>query len=187
MTTTEASEATAAQRPTAPERRSALTRAVVPLLLAALLVAGVALLWQARQERQTDHVANHAVVDATATAQVQTAVSQALTRVFSYDTSDPAPTQQAADRLLVGQARREYDLLFAALRKRAAGQAITQTATVQAAAVTALRGDRATLLVFLDQAAQRASDRQAQYSAAQLRIEARRREGVWLISTITTL
>ncbi|GAA3661444.1 hypothetical protein GCM10022237_21710 [Nocardioides ginsengisoli] len=164
-----------------------LVRAVVPLLLAALVLAGLVLLGKARQEGRADHVANHAVVDPSATAQVQTAVSKALTQVFSYDTSDAAPTQQAADLLLVGQARRDYDLLFAALRKQAAGQQITQTATVQAAAVTALRGDRATLLVFLDQAAQRASDHQAQYAAAQLRVEARRTKGVWMISAITTL
>ena len=168
-------------------RRSALGRLVVPALLVALVVAAGGFFWQARAQRGTDHVGNHAVVDATATAQVQAAVSRGLTQVFSYDFNDPAPTQQAADTVLVGAARKEYDLLFADLRKRAAGQQISQTATVQVAAVTALRGDEATLLVFLDQAAQRTGEKEASYSAAQLKIEARRSRGVWRISAITTL
>lgn len=156
-------------------------------LAALLLVAAAITYWQADRTRSTDNVGNHALVDDTATTDVQTEVSQALVRVFSYDYSNPAPTEQAADDLLAGQARREYDTLFAALDKKAAGQQLTMTAQVQVAAVKELDGDHATLLVFLDQASQRKSDKESTVSAAQLSVKAERVDGTWRVTGLTPL
>jgi len=159
-----------------------------PLVLAALLLAAAAVaFWQADRVRATDHVGNHAVVDADATTDVQSAVSAALVRVFSYDHADPAPTEQAADELLDGQAREQYDLLFAQLQEKAPGQQLVLTAQVQVAAVKELTDDAATLLVFLDQASQRASDEESSVSAAQLAVEAERVDGSWRITGIEPL
>lgn len=156
-------------------------------LAALLLVVAAVTYWQADRTRDTDNVGNHAIVDDTATTDVQSAVSQALVRVFSYDYSNPGPTEQAADDLLAGQARREYDTLFAALEKKAVGQQLTMTAQVQVAAVKDLDGDKASLLVFLDQASQRASDKESTVSAAQLAVDAERVEGVWKVTGLTPL
>lgn len=159
-----------------------------PLLLAALLVlvAG-AVFWQADRLRGTDNVDNHALVDDRGTTDVQSSVAAALVRVFSFDYNDPAPTKQAADDLLAGDAREDYDLLFAALEEKAPGQQLVLTAQVQVAAVQELDGDRATLLVFLDQASQRAADEESSMSAAQLSVDAERVDGDWRITGLRPL
>lgn len=158
------------------------------LLVALLLLAGAGFaFWQADRARSADNVANHAVVDDPGTTEVQSAVAAALVRVLSFDYNDPAPTEQAADDLLAGQAREQYDTLFAALKEKAPGQKLVLTAQVQVAAVKKLEGDKATLLVFLDQASQRESDKEATYSAAQLSVEAERRDGDWKVTGIQPL
>ena len=85
------------------------------------------------------------------------------------------------------EAREEYDLLFASLEERAPGQKLLLTAQVQVAAVKELRGDTAKLLVFLDQASQRATDDESSVSAAQLAVDAERIDGTWRITGITPL
>jgi Mce-associated membrane protein len=142
------------------------------VLAGLLLVAAAVVFLQADRARETDHVGNHA---------------QALVRVFSFDHSDPEPTQLAADELLAGEARAEYDVLFASLEERAPGQKLLLTAQVQVAAVKELRGDTAKLLVFLDQASQRATDDESSVSAAQLAVDAKRIDGTWRITGITPL
>lgn len=159
-----------------------------PLLLVFLLLAGAGLaFWQADRARDTDNVGNHAIVDDAATTDVQSAVAAALVRVFSFDHADPGPTQQAADELLAGDARKEYDQLFAALEEKAPGQKLVLTAQVQVAAVQELTGDRARLLVFLDQASQRATDEESSISAAQLSVDAERIDGDWRIVALRPL
>jgi Mce-associated membrane protein len=130
---------------------------------------------------------NVAVVDAAATSQVVGQVDTALTRVLSYRYSAPAATRAAAQQVLVGDAAHQYDVLFAALQKRAGGEKLTLTAKVVSAGVTSLVGDQAELLVFLDQTSTRASDGTTSASAAQLRIAAVRNRGAWRISELVPL
>jgi Mce-associated membrane protein len=166
----------------------ASVRRWILLILAALMVAaGVVGLWQAHRLRSDGASRNHALVDATATAQVQSQVSQALVKVLSYDYSNPAPTQQAAAQLLAGAARSQYDTLFSTLQQKAPGQKLVLTAQVQSAAVKTLSGETATLLVFLDQSSQRSSDKQASVSAAQLQVDATEFDGVWKVTGLTPL
>lgn len=158
------------------------------VLVAALLVCGAVVLFvQAEQERSTDHVGNHALVDDAATTEVQGDVAAGLVRVFSFDYGNPAPTQQAADEVLSGQARKDYDQLFRTLKEKAPGQQLTLTAQVQVAAVQKLEGDHATLLVFLDQASQRAKDKESSVSAAQLSIDAEKIDGQWRVTALRPL
>ena len=158
------------------------------LVLTVLLLAAAAVaFWQAGVARDKDNVGNHAVVDAPATTEVQSAVASALVRVFSYDYNNPGPTQQAADDLLDGKAREQYDLLFAALEEKAPGQQLVLTAQVQVAAVKELTGRSATLLVFLDQASQRATDKESAVSAAQLAVRATRTGDTWKVTGIEPL
>lgn len=156
-------------------------RKLVRIVAAVVCAAGLTAFWLGYSEWTTDHVENDAVVDTEATNEVQSAVRQALVRVLSYDHSDPAPTQRAADKLLAGQARDEYDLLFKNLQERAPGQKLVLTTQVRVAAVKELRADSAKLLVFLDQASQRASDKEASVSAAQLAVDAEKVNGTWKV------
>lgn len=164
-----------------------LRRHLLLVLAAVVLVAGGLAFWQADRTRDVDNVGNHAVVDATRTTEVQSAVASALVRVFSFAYDDPEPTEQAARELLTGKASEEYALLFKSLEEKAPGQKLVLTAQVQVAAVKELDGDKASLLVFLDQASQRVTDKESTVSAAQLSVGAQRVDGTWRITSITPL
>lgn len=130
---------------------------------------------------------NEAVVNAQATAQVIGQVDTGLQRVLSYRYTDPAATHAAAAQVLTGDAARQYEVLFKALQQKASSEQLTLTAKIVAAGVETLDGDHAQLLVFLDQSSTRASDGTTSTSAAQLRIAAVRRGGVWRISELVPL
>ncbi|TNC52284.1 hypothetical protein [Mumia zhuanghuii] len=168
-------------------RLSAMRPHLVLALLVALTVFGLVGAWMAYDIRSTPSGQNLAVVDTTATAEVQSEVSRALTRVLSYSYDDPSPTEEAAEEVLSGDARAEYDTLFASLQERAPGQQLILTAQVQMAAVKELTDDTATLLVFLDQSSQRANDKEASVSAAQLAVTAKKVEGAWTVTELTPL
>lgn len=163
-------------------------RRTVPVALAAVLLAvGLVGLWKTFELRGDDASDNGAVIHSKQTAQVQAAVTQALGRVLTYDFQDPATTEAAADALLSGKARSEYDTLFASLQQRAPGQQLKLTAQVQAVGVKQLRGDTATLLVFLDQSSQRAADSESSVSAAQLAVTAKKTGSTWKITALKPL
>lgn len=167
-------------------RREAVRSLVVALAVAMVLV-GAWGFWRAHADRGVPAAANRALVDATSTAEVQSAVTRALEQVLSYDYSKPTVTKRAAGQDLTGAARKQYDQLFAALQKRAPGQKLVLRATVQSAAVKHLTADRATLLVFLDQSSKRAADKQASASAAQIAITATKVGASWKISSLQPL
>ncbi|WP_141846452.1 hypothetical protein [Lapillicoccus jejuensis] len=162
-------------------------RFVVAALLAVGVLAaagGVAAGVQAQRLRSTDAARNLALVDADRTDEVVSQVDAALAAVFTYDYRTPATTSQAATRLLVGDASAQYRTLFDTLQKKAAGQQLTMTATVQLAGVETLGEDHARLLVFLDQTSTRASDGTRATSAAQLAVGAVRQGSTWRIDEI---
>ncbi|MBB3052669.1 Mce-associated membrane protein [Prauserella isguenensis] len=131
-------------------RRSGSRRATVLAVLAALCVVAVAgAIWLGVQAggAVSDDVAH---VDGTRTRQVTEQIGSAVTAVFSYDRGDLARTERAADRMLTGAARREYDATFARLREQADGSGAVQSTTVRSVGVRSLEGDRAELLVLAD-------------------------------------
>jgi len=156
-------------------------------LIIVMLAVGAAGWWRVWDLRSGDAADNLAVVDATADGKVRTAVSQALTQVFSYDYQQPEVTEEAASRYLSGDARKEYDTLFEVLKKKAPNQKLTLTAQVQTIAVKELSNGKASLLVFLDQRSQRAKDDEASASAAQLAVTAKEDDGTWTITQLKPL
>lgn len=159
-----------------------------PVALAAVLLVVGLLGWYMSIDLQRSEAAdNGAVVDSKTTAQVQASVSQALGRVLTYDYQDPASTEAAADELLAGAARTEYDTLFTSLQERAPGQKLMLSAQVQAIGVKELHGSTARLLVFLDQSSRRAKDDESSVSAAQLAVTAKKVGGVWKITQLKPL
>ena len=159
----------------------------ITVAAAVMLIVGLLGLWMAFDATSSEAAENHAVVDKAATSKVQAEVSQALTRVLSYDHSNPGTTEEAADALLVGNARKEYDTLFESLQDRAPKQKLILTATVAAAGVKELTDDTAELLVFLDQSSRRADDKEASISAAQIAISAKKVDGAWRITELKPL
>lgn len=164
-----------------------MRRLIVLVIALLLVVVGGLGVWRSHQLRHTVSAQNLALTDPTLTSQVQTQVSQTLTKVLSYDFSDPAPTEQAAAALLAGAARSQYDTLLTTLKQKAPGQRLVLSAEVQTAAVKTLTHSTATLLVFLDQSSQRASDKHPSVSAAQLRVDAARIDGTWKVTGLQPL
>ncbi|WP_300682083.1 hypothetical protein [Nocardioides sp.] len=160
--------------------------AALGLTLAMLVLAGV-LGWQARVLNNDSALQNRAMLDVNSQARLITAVSNGLRSVLSYSYTEPAATTAAANATLSGQARKQFDTLFASLQQRAPGQKLTLSATVQVVGVQALTKDKARVLVFLDQASTRAKDDQKTVSAAQLSITAERRAQTWVITGLTPL
>jgi Mce-associated membrane protein len=168
-------------------RRAATRRGLVVGLAVALLVVAAVLVWQTRSLRDDSDLDNRAMLDTSIQKGAVTAVSRGLSQVLSYDYSQPDATRAFADQILAGQARDEYDTLFASLQDRAPGQQLTLTAQVQVAGVEDLTDDKATMLVFVDQKSERAKDKEASVSAAQLHVTAERKGDGWVITGLKPL
>lgn len=159
----------------------------ITVVAAVMLIVGLLGWWMSIDARSASAAQNHAVVDKTATAKVSSEISTSLVRVLSYDYSNPATTGKAADELLSGAARKEYDTLYASLQQRAPGQKLVLTAQIAATGVKELSDDTAKLLVFLDQSSERAGDKEASVSAAQLAVTAKNVNGKWKITELKPL
>ncbi len=165
--------------PSPVRRRRPLVFGAVALVMAAL--AG----WFALEARDTAAVLTHntALTDVATTAEVSDQVGKALGTIFSYRYDDPAKSEQSAKEVLTGVALGQYDQLFAQVRTLAAEQKLVVTSTPVVSGVKVLDGDRASLLVFLDQTGVR-GDGQRSSGAAQLSVTAERSEGRWRVTTL---
>ena len=162
---------------TGPRRRVWVVLAVVAVLMAGLAV------WFTLEARSTNAVVAHnsALSDVAGTADAAKQISAALGTVFSYRYDDPAKSEQAARDVLTGPALAQYEQLFGQVRKLAAEQKLVVTSTAVASGVKLLDGDRAALLVFLDQTGTR-GDGQRSTGAAQLSVTAERVTGKWRVT-----
>ncbi|MEV7094530.1 hypothetical protein AB0M80_17020 [Amycolatopsis sp. NPDC051045] len=130
---------------------------------------------------------NEALVDLPATSDVSSEVSDAVKAVFSYDYANLARTERAASEVLTGDAVRQYQAQFASARTRASAEKLTRTTTVRAVGVRSLRGDEASLLLFLDQQTVAQGGGAPSSSVAQLAVTAKRVDGRWKLATLTAL
>ncbi|MEV0701464.1 hypothetical protein AB0I53_26630 [Saccharopolyspora sp. NPDC050389] len=153
----------------------------------AILFAGAAVFLgiQAFGARYSGAGANEALVSAGATSEVNGQISDAVEKVFSYDFNDTAKTETAARDLLVGSAVQKYDDLFKVVREQAPQQQLIVTTTVKSSAVTRLQGDRAELLLFVDQHAMRANTGESNVGPAQISVSAEKQGDRWKITQIT--
>jgi Mce-associated membrane protein len=150
----------------------------------ALGLVGGALLGVGVSMRDGGATGNRALTDTAATEQVTGEISDALGRIFAYTPDGTQTTAQAARDVLDGTAATQYQQLFAQIRQQVSAQRLTLTTRVVRAGVVSLTADRARLLVFLDQTAQRAGG-PATSAAAQLAVTARHEGGHWRITDLT--
>lgn len=171
-------EPSAVEAPVVKPRRRVLP--VVAVVLAALAV------WFTLEARSTNAVVEHntALSDVAGTADAGKQIGAALGTLFSYRYDEPAKNEQAAKELLAGPALAQYDQLFGQVRKLAADQKLVVTSTAVASGVKLLDGDRAALLVFLDQTGTR-GDGQRSTGAAQLSVTAERVAGKWRVTGLS--
>jgi Mce-associated membrane protein len=156
---------------------------VVAVLATALAVwAGLA----AHDLRTGGPAANQALVDVAGNEAVIGAVTEAVETVFSYEYRDTTRTRDAARELLVGAAVQQYEALFAEVERQAPERRTVLSTAVRSVGVAELRGDRATLLVFVDQQIVQ-GDRAHTSGASQLEISAVATGEAWKIENITVL
>ncbi len=168
--------------PEAPVVVTPRRRAPWAVAAAAVVLAGLAG-WFTLEAQSTNAVVAHntALSDVAGTADAGKQISAALGTLFSYRYDDPAKNERAAKELLAGPALAQYDQLFGQVRTLAADQQLVVTSTAVAAGVKLLDGDRAALLVFLDQTGTR-GDGQRSTGAAQLSVTAERVAGKWRVT-----
>ncbi|MEU6266527.1 hypothetical protein [Saccharopolyspora shandongensis] len=167
--------------------KKSLTGLVLTVWILAVLFIGAAVFLgiNAFDARYSGAGANQALVSAGATSEVNGQISDAVEKVFSYDFNDTAKTETAARDLLVGSAVQKYDELFKVVREQAPQQQLIVTTTVKSSAVTMLQGDRAELLLFVDQHAMRANTGESNVGPAQISVSAEKQGEKWKITQIT--
>jgi Mce-associated membrane protein len=186
-------ERTADAEAAAPALLALLRHRAVPLLAAALVVlAAVAVVAgiQDARLRGSPAAANTALVDVGATAEVAGQLSDAIETVYSFDFARLDENENAARDVITPEFAAEFDRLFGEVRTRAPQQQAVVSATVTLSAVKEITGDRAVLVVFVDQQATRAApDAQAQQLAAagRLTVTGERVDGRWKIAAVTPL
>ncbi|MEV7092518.1 hypothetical protein AB0M80_06705 [Amycolatopsis sp. NPDC051045] len=158
-------------------------RRIWPVFVAVAVVMSGLAGWFTLEGRSTNAVAAHnsALSDVAGTADAAKQISAALGTVFSYRYDDPAKSERAAKDVLTGPALSQYEQLFGQVRQLAADQRLVVTSTAVASGVKLLDGDRAALLVFLDQTGTR-GDGQRSTGAAQLSVTAERVAGKWRVT-----
>ncbi|GAA2523417.1 MULTISPECIES: hypothetical protein [Streptomyces] len=160
-----------------------LRRAALAGTVAVLVLGGCGFFYGAHQLRSAAPARNHALTDTEATARVAGDVGNALARVFSYTPDGTAAAARSARTVLDGRAARQYETLFARVRDDLTEQRVTLSTRAVRTGVLELDGDRARLLVFLDQTSRRGEDA-ATTAAAQLTVTARLEDDRWRIVDI---
>ncbi|WP_436497897.1 hypothetical protein [Actinokineospora sp. HUAS TT18] len=130
---------------------------------------------------------NAALVDTGETGQVIQEIDAGLEQIFSYRFDDTKATEDAAKNILVGDAKAQYEKLFDQVRQHSGEQKLTLRSRVAVSGVTALSGDRAQLLVFIDQSATRGDTDVSSSGAAQLSVSAEQIDGHWRITSLRSL
>lgn len=157
------------------------------LLVPAVICAALAVWFQAEVHALRDEGpgANQALVDTADTSAVNGQITDAVQKVFSYDFSNTAKTEDAAKNVLVGPAIQQYNQLFTTVKQQAPQQKLVVTTTVKSSGVTMLQGDRAQVLLFVDQNAVRTDTGQNNVGPAQISVDAVKQGGQWKIEQIT--
>ncbi|WP_411098166.1 hypothetical protein [Streptomyces sp. x-45] len=160
-----------------------LRKAALAATAAVLVLGGCGFFYAAHQLRSQAPARNHALTDTEATTRVAGDVGEALARIFSYTPDGTAAARRSASTVLDGRAARQYETLFARVRDDLAEQRVTLSTRAVRTGVVELDGDRARLLVFLDQTSHRDKGK-ATTAAAQLTVTARLDDGRWRIVDI---
>ncbi|EID53880.1 hypothetical protein [Saccharomonospora xinjiangensis] len=158
---------------------------LVALLVATLVLSGLAVFFKIRHSEATSVAANTALVDVATTAEVKQAMEDAAQRLFSVNYQDMGATDKAAERFLAGdEVRGTYNALMGDYREQAAKQKIVVTTTAVRSAVVSLSDDRAKVMVYVDQVATRAGNEKPMGGPAAMWFEAERRDGAWKVADL---
>lgn len=175
----------AATEDAATPSRRVIGVATLVALIAAVVIAVVLGAWfrnEANQLAGSAAASNDALVNAAATAQVSAQVSAAVQRVYSYDFERLDDNERAAAEVVTGSFVEAFRQQFGLIREHAPAQQAVVVATVPALAVKTIEGDRAVVLVFLDQEARQVGKDKPLMATGRLSITAQRVDGSWKIA-----
>lgn len=176
------SESESAQQPA-----KSNAKPIAIMLVLALICAGLAV-WFRYEDRQLTAegpAANEALSNAAETSQLNGQVSDAVEKLFSYNFADTGKTERAAKDFLTGPAVGQYEQLFTTVKQQAPQQKLVLTTTVKSSGVTRLEGDRAQVLLFVDQNAVRTDSGQNNIGPAQVSVSVEKDGDQWKINGIT--
>ncbi|MGW4127103.1 hypothetical protein [Amycolatopsis japonica] len=157
------------------------------LVVVGLLLAATAVLFKIQADDVSSSTNNTALLDVAKTAQVKDQVSKATEALFSYDYNNIAKTETAAADLLVNDdVRAKYNLLMGEVKRLAPQQKMVVTCKVTRSAVIRLEGDRADVMVFVDQSSTRADTNKTTAGSAQLHLNAELQGDKWKITAMNT-
>lgn len=158
---------------------------VVALIAVTVLALGLAAFFRGEADQVSGSPAatNAALVDAEATDAVAEQVAAAVQRIYSYDFARLDENERAAGEVVHGSFAAEFQEQFGQVRDAAAEQEAVVTATVLGTAVKMLDGDRASVVVFVDQHDGRT---QELLQARRLVVTAQQVDGSWKIVDLQT-
>jgi Mce-associated membrane protein len=171
--------------PSDPDRRQVrllFVMAVLAVVLTALSVV-FGMVWNSA--RESGPTANQAFVDSGETSALVGQVTNAIITVYSYDYTQLTENEAASRLVITGRFEREFDKVFAPVKQRAPQEQAEVRTSVPAVAVTQLRGDRARLLMMVNQSGTRGPDKQVTGATARLVVDAERVGGRWKIAEVT--
>ncbi|GHH37607.1 hypothetical protein [Lentzea cavernae] len=151
------------------------------LLLVAVLLGGLGTFFLVRSQSVSYDAA---LVDSATTSEVNGQIREAVEKSFSYNFADVESTEKAARELLTGKALCQYNAVFGPVKEVAPQQKLVVTVRVVSSAVSSLKDDRATVLVFADQVTTRTTDNQSGGGTAMLRVSAIDDAGRWKIDNM---
>ncbi|MFD7705195.1 hypothetical protein [Streptomyces caelestis] len=157
-----------------------MRRAALAGTAAVLVLGGCGFLHGAHRLESAESARNRALTDTEATHRVTGEIANALARVFSYTPDGTAAAERSARSVLGGRAARQYQDLLARVREDLTEQRVTLSTRAVRTGVIELDGERARLLVFLDQTSRRGKG-EATTAAAQLTVTARLENDRWRI------
>ncbi|MGH3933166.1 MAG: hypothetical protein ACRDTF_24695 [Pseudonocardiaceae bacterium] len=172
-----------------PGRKPALTTTVAALVIGVAVVVialGLVAWFRGETEQLTGSAApsNVALIDAGTTAQVSGQVRDAVERIYSYDFTRLDDNERAAREVITGPFIEDFGEQFDRVRELAPQQQAVVVATVADLAVKRLDGDRAIVMVFIDQQASRGNQAQPLQVAGRLIVTAERVADSWKIAEV---
>ena len=145
-------------------------------IVAAGLVVATIWMWVSRDDGGDDSAARDA----------QVAAERAVVPVLSYDYKHLEADQKAAQALMTGHYREEYDKLFTVLEDNAPQTQTTVSASVIASGIVRASDDRVQVLVFVDRPTTNKLSAEPVVYKDQVTLSMQLVDGVWLVDDLIT-
>lgn len=181
-------EAETDDEPAARRVQAGLRTRTLVLIVVLSAVLGIGLTYWFHSESaalRSAAVSNEAVVNPTRTNEVATQISGKLEKLWSYDYRRLDQQQSEVRGVATKSFLDQYAQQFQRIKELAPAQQAVVQARVVDIAVQRLAGDKAELIVFLNQVAAKGTSQDVTRAAARLHVSATLVDGGWRVSGVT--